>query len=147
MADESSAAVRTELDGIAERNGGLLKPEDVVEFARTNKQSELHGRFEWDDTKAAHAHRLEQARGIIRVFVEVIPHTQTSYRAYVSLEPDRHSGEGYRRTVQVMSNEEHRQQLLLQAIKRLNGMRREYAILTELAEVFQALDRVAARTG
>ena len=50
---------------IAESNGGRLTPELVVEAAR-DPASPLHSHFEWDDPKAAAAHRLDQARTLIR---------------------------------------------------------------------------------
>ena len=45
--------------------GGRLTPESVVAAAR-DPQSPLHDRFEWDDTAAANAWRLVQARQLIR---------------------------------------------------------------------------------
>ena len=45
---------------------GSLKPSTVVEEARA-ESSPLHGDFEWEDGKAAHQHRLHQARTLIRV--------------------------------------------------------------------------------
>lgn len=53
------------LTAIADRNGGRLTPELVVEAAR-DPASPLHSHFEWDDPKAAAAHRLDQARTLIR---------------------------------------------------------------------------------
>lgn len=44
---------------------GLLLPERVVEAAK-DPNDVLHAEFEWDDAKAAHAHRIEQARELIR---------------------------------------------------------------------------------
>lgn len=44
---------------------GRLTAEDVVRAARTTT-SPLHEFFEWDDEKAAHEHRLGQARALIR---------------------------------------------------------------------------------
>lgn len=44
---------------------GRLTPEDVV-HAASDRSSPLHGLFEWDDKKAAHSHRLTQARRLIR---------------------------------------------------------------------------------
>lgn len=52
------------LTHIAATNGGVLTPDDVVEAAR-DPASPLHERFEWDDSKAAHAHRIYQARKVI----------------------------------------------------------------------------------
>jgi hypothetical protein len=51
---------------------GRPDPQKVV-IAATDKSSPLHRYFEWDDGKAAHQHRLDQARrliGSVRVLVE-----------------------------------------------------------------------------
>lgn len=46
------------------REQHMLTPRDVLEHAR-NPESALHPHFEWNDSKAAHAHRLEQAQHLI----------------------------------------------------------------------------------
>lgn len=43
----------------------FLKPAHVVQAAK-NQRSPLHGYFNWDDASAAQAHRLEQARYLLR---------------------------------------------------------------------------------
>jgi hypothetical protein len=64
MTSEELAAI---LHGIAsEANDGVLTPEAVVKRANDNKKGPLGQMFEWDDTKAAHAHRLDTARTLIR---------------------------------------------------------------------------------
>lgn len=65
-----AATVATHLEKIANKNAGDLRPEAVVEAART-KRSPLHEFFEWDDSAAAHEYRLTQARHLIRS-IEVI---------------------------------------------------------------------------
>ena len=47
------------------RRAGLLTSEVIVEAARP-KTSPLHDYFEWDDTRAARAFRMEQAARLIR---------------------------------------------------------------------------------
>ena len=44
---------------------GHLTPEIVLDDAR-DESSPLHDHFDWDDASAAEAHRLDQARGLIR---------------------------------------------------------------------------------
>lgn len=44
---------------------GSLAPDDVL-AAATPEDSPIHGLFEWDDGKAGHAFRLDQARIVIR---------------------------------------------------------------------------------
>lgn len=65
-------AVAETLDGLRDRNHGALAPDDVVEAARPD-DSPLHNAFTWDDTEAAKAHRLWQARQLIRAVVVVYP--------------------------------------------------------------------------
>jgi hypothetical protein len=65
-------------------NDGSLPTDAVVEFAKTNKRSELHKLFEWDDSVAAEAHRRATARMIIRsVRVVYSDHTPEPLRVYV----------------------------------------------------------------
>ena len=50
---------------IVAQAGGPVSPEDILEAAR-NPEHPLHDYLEWDDAKAAHAGRLEQAEGFIQ---------------------------------------------------------------------------------
>jgi len=54
--------IRQELEKIAVN--GRLTPESVIEASKPEDHP-LHSYFEWDDAKAAHEHRLHQARKII----------------------------------------------------------------------------------
>jgi hypothetical protein len=75
IAGTSAEVVGAELEDIRLRNGGKLKPHDVVDAARY-EDSPLHPAFEWDDSKAAEAHRLWQARTLIRsveIIIEAAP--------------------------------------------------------------------------
>jgi hypothetical protein len=44
---------------------GPIDPEAIVKMAQSSR-SPLHRYFDWDDARAAHEHRLAQARGILR---------------------------------------------------------------------------------
>lgn len=136
-------AIAKELKRLADENRGLLLPEAVVEAAR-DEDSPLHSRFEWDDSKAAEAHRLWQARQLIRVTVNIIGGAEEAEeRVWVSLKSDRY-GEtgGYRSLVKVMTDAEMRVQLLAQALDEMELFRAKYQRLKELAEVFQAMKKV-----
>lgn len=124
---------------------GLIKPSDVVAFAASPKTS-LHACFTWDDTEAAKQWRLEQARGLIRCYVVVADAPDSGpVRAFVSLRSDRKTeGGGYRRIVDVMSNEQLHAQLMRDALTDLRAAQKRYAQLQELAGVFEAVDRVSA---
>jgi hypothetical protein len=137
--------IQQELDAIAEANDGILKADAVVEFAK-NEDTALHSRFEWDDTKAGHQWRLAQARNIIRINIELIKSSgdDMPVRMFVNLKSDRYNGDGggYRRTVDVLTDEERRRQLLKEALADANAWRKRYKHIKELDGVFAALDAV-----
>lgn len=133
--------ITSELQRLLSRDG-ILKPEAVVAAAE-NPKSALHSWFTWDDTKAAHEYRLEEARRLIRVQVVTLPHTETVTRAFVSLPRDRRSG-GYRPMVSVISDEEMRAEMLEDALDDAKAWRAKYATLSELSKVFAELDKVKA---
>jgi len=140
-----NARMRGELDQLKAKNAdGLLVPEEVVKFAKSPKTA-LHTQFEWDQTRAAHQHRLWQARHIIRVVVTFEASLQKDIPVWVSLESDRkRPGGGYRTRDAVMSDVETRTELLQQALKELTRVREKYEMLSELAGVFAAIDAAAA---
>jgi len=78
-----SRIIQEALEKLVDQNG-RLDPEVLVKAAR-HWSHPLHDCFEWDARKAAHAHRLTQARALIReVKVEVrTTVTQVTAVAYV----------------------------------------------------------------
>jgi hypothetical protein len=60
----SSERLAEELQKLEQENG-RLDPEDVVRVAR-RRSHPLHPYFEWSNTRAAHAYRVDQARALIR---------------------------------------------------------------------------------
>lgn len=134
--------IREELEAIQAQNNGLLRAPDVVEFAKANPESALHGQFTWDVQKAARQHWLNEARSIIRVYVKVLKDEAPEIRAFVSLESDRTNGGGYRTMAAVLSDQERREELMRQAVKELRGWQRRYRELTELASVFAEIERL-----
>lgn len=135
--------VQEELEAIREDHDGILRAEDVVEYAK-NPETALHKKFTWDDTQAAQQFRLMQARAVIRVNVFTPEPTGLTVRAYVSLMADRQTpGGGYRSLQEVMASEELRRRLLGQAMKEARAWRDKYKNLSELAGVFGAIDDIA----
>lgn len=126
------------LKRLADRDG-LLTPERVVEAAKP-VSSPIHDQFEWNDTEAASKYRLLQASELIRVSVEIIDcgkdREAISVRSFTSLSTER--GEGYRPTVQILSDKRLREQLLSDALAELQAFERKYSILKELADIFAA---------
>lgn len=130
-----------ELEQIRTAKGGVLKPQDVVEFAR-NPKTFLHSRFTWDDGEAARKYRLWEARELIQVAVTVSDVSGATVRAYVSLSADRGNGGGYRAIDDVLSDDAMRASLLRQARGDMTRFRNKYHDLEELAGVFDAMRAV-----
>lgn len=126
---------------------GLLTPAAVLTRAADNG-SALHHLFTWDDTKAAQLRRLDEARGVImavRVHMITQPNTPpVRVRAFVSLADDRVTGAGYREIFTVLANSSQREQLLSTALQELTSLQKKYGHLSELANVFEAVGRLAS---
>jgi hypothetical protein len=145
---EHRQQVNEELEQIRRANGGLLRPEDVVRFAR-NKRTALHEEFEWDDAKASAEYRLEQARKVIRITVELLPaphSSQEPIRAYVSVSSDRSQpGGGYRAIGDVLTDDDLRTELVNDALAEVKRWRRKHERLQELVPIFRAIEKVEAK--
>lgn len=142
-------SIKEELEVIrSENENGELVAEDVVEFAK-NPNTALHKKFNWDDTKAAHLYRLQQARGIIRVVVNVTK-SDTGQRvvvpAFVSLSDNRRDGKGYQVRAVVISDEEKRRRHALDVLASVISLLTR-AQLEELSDVLavaqEAFDRIS----
>jgi len=64
MTTDATSVVEAVLEELYKRRGEL-RPVDLVEEA-TDPDHALHDRFEWDDRRAAHEYRLDQAAQLIR---------------------------------------------------------------------------------
>ena len=95
---------------------GRLTPEAVVQAAK-NPKSPLHDRFEWDDSKAAFHHRIQQARELIRsVTVEITTdETTVSVVRYVRDPAAVSEEQGYVSMAQLKSEPENAKAMLMQA--------------------------------
>jgi hypothetical protein len=124
-----------------EKQYGEITPELVLDDARS-ANSLLHRFFTWDDSQAAHAHRLWQARQLIgRVHVRIIEDgkDRNPVRAFINLKKD--DGQSYTNTVSALSDEFKRAQILKRARDELIGWRNRYDDLQEFAGVVMAIDQ------
>lgn len=113
---------------------GKLTAEELVNVSR-DKDSTLHSMFEWDDTIAAEKYRETQAYKIIRSVEVVIESSPIPQRAFGTVEH-----KAYQRIERIMETDSLRQILLNNAKRELEAFKRKYSRLTELAEVFKAID-------
>lgn len=132
------------LTAIAATTDGELMPKSVVEAAR-NPKSPLHKHFEWDNEVAAEAHRLDQARRLIRcIRVEDEEASEGHAPAFVSITD---KGRVSYRTTSEVRNSEHLQMLVLAAAERdLEAFEKRYRDLQDVCKpVRQARELVRAK--
>lgn len=138
----TSKTIIAELRALAARNGGIVQPDAVVAAAK-RATSAMHGWFTWDDGEAAEKWRLHQARNLLRVTVEYLSSDKSEdpVRVFVSLRSDKEEG-GYRRTADVMTDDELRDHLLAEACADMEAFKAKYRRLHELSAVFEAVQTV-----
>lgn len=126
--------------------GGALDLDALVEKSRP-KKAPLHGEFEWNNKTAADKYRREQARYLVRS-LEVIhdraPELQSRVYEVTHQASESESAPGekpvFRRTEDILQDPMARDELLSRAIRDAIAFRRKYHALTELSQVFRALD-------
>lgn len=131
------------LDYLRTGNKGILTPSLVVDAAR-HPDHPLHKAFTWDDSAAAEKYRENQARVLIssvRVVVIGPDDKATSRVAFLSV-INREEGRGYMTSAAVMGDSDYRNQALEDALISLQGWKRRYNHLEELAKVFEAIDAI-----
>lgn len=137
-----------EIEAIRESCGGDFTAADIVERAR-DESSPLHRGFEWDDTAAAHEHRLSQARKInrsIQVKYLDLPN-QPETRAYevkrVEVSSDGTSSRKFfSSSEEVMNDPDSRARLITEALNELQRLRVRFRLLQELSIVWRSVDEV-----
>jgi len=129
-----------ELETVRSQGGGVLLPENVVRAAQS-KKSLLHGCFEWDDTAAAHEHRLDQARHLIRSVRVVYDVDGADLEAplYVSVVQ---SERGYQPLAVVLVDDEATDYVVSEAKKRLRSIRKDLASIKALSDLLPRLDTI-----
>lgn len=131
---------------IAETHGHVT-PQLVVEAAKP-KDSPLHDKFEWNNTKAAAEFRLIQAAYLIRkikVTIEASEEQKVSVRQFVNvaaIEDDEPSSGLYVTVQDAMEVQSYREQLLNQCRRDIVAFKSKYAALTEAAAIIKAMDKL-----
>jgi hypothetical protein len=120
---------------------GVINPSEVVQWARDNADSRLHGALTWDDEAAAERYRIWQVRALISVHII----DTDGGRKFVSLSIDREGTGGYRPIAEVMDDETFRDILLKDALAELERVRKRFEKLTELANVWEEIHKVKRR--
>lgn len=125
---------------------GTITPKIILEDSRDEK-APLHPCFEWNDGKAAEAYRLQQAREILvslKVTVEK-GEKEIQTRAFVNVSMEDEKDGTFIAVGKALSAEDTRQVVLMRAMAELSYFRRKYETLTELSEVFLAIEQTSKK--
>ena len=131
LKDADPQAVGEALAAIATANGELT-PDATVEAAK-NVQSPLHRHFEWDDAIAAQAHRLDQARALIRIVTVLEGDEDVPAPAFLSITDK--TGTSYRTVHAVRESVDLQSALLNAAERELQAFTQRYRTLKDICEV------------
>lgn len=126
--------------------GDEVKPQQMVDFAKKNKDSELFKCFTWDNKKAADKWRLEEARQIHRNLVISFTKPDTAdekpVQVRATFRTDISPASGYKPTLLILSNKDDYAGMLSVAKKELQSFRDKYRILSELKPIFDLIDEL-----
>lgn len=128
---------------------GPATPRVVLDDAR-EPSSPLHSAFEWDNSVAAEAHRLHQARMllgdlVINVIVVSDGHqVPVPVRAF-HVATTTMGGDGYYSLERVQSSEEIHEQVVAHALEEAEEWAQRYALYMELGPVRDAIRKVKSK--
>lgn len=135
------------LDDLRKRNGGIVKPIDVVEAAK-DPASPIHGEFEWDVDKAAETAWKQRARQMLNHLVIVVDvhksKPEQTPPAFINVQVTKGS-RGYASTDAVAASPEWQAYALDQCMKMLVGLKRRFNHLSELDSVWAAIDEASSK--
>lgn len=140
-----ASVVGAHIEMLREKFRGEITPEDVLDDAK-NPNSPLHSFFEWNDGAAAHQHRLQQARGLIRSVVAIyVREDRPAIKAKAYVHIPQGDTSHYRETTHAMSQKSTREVVLKRALEELIGWQRRYRDLLEFAEFCDSIDELKQR--
>lgn len=116
-----------------------VTPEEVLEQARNDKNSELHKCFEWNDSVAAEKYRLVQARQVIQ-FLVIKPEKKEEPQVRVFQITTETNN--YQPVRLFLEQPDEYKALLQRAKNELSALKTRYKTLSELENVFAEIDKV-----
>lgn len=119
-----------------------IKPDEMVEYARTHPDSELHKCYTWDDTEAARKWRLQESR-MIQANLQV--HLKKPDMAEPIVVRFAYTNDlnkrGYKETVRILQNKDEYFQMMQVAYGELQSYVRKYNTLMN-ARMIESMDSV-----
>lgn len=121
--------------------GEQYSPQEVLDFARKHKKSELHKCFDWDDTSAAEKWRRQQARFICNSLVVTVKREETEPQTFRIIQHDKNE-KAYSPVTYIVENPDRYQILLERAKGELAAFKDRYQEIVELRNVIEEIEKV-----
>lgn len=122
--------------------GDKFTPKQIVDKAR-DPNTELHKCFEWNDSIAAEKYRIRQASAVVHSIKIAYIDTKTNTTKVTPIRmfsmPEKRNG-SYAPTEVILKQVDQYQMLLNKALDELRAFKTRYKSLSELQEVFDAID-------
>lgn len=135
-----ASVVGKEFERIESEHGEITA--DLVLQEATPEDSPLHELFEWDDPKAAHSYRLQQAVVLICNLTREVEsedeETPLITRAYVDVSENTKGK--FINVKSAFQNVDTKEIVLKRALNELKAFEEKYKNLLELAELFEVID-------
>ena len=146
MDNTTREAIRVRLDELTTLNNGRITPEIVVADAK-DKDSPLHGQFNWNVDEAAYQHWIDTARGVIRsVYVELIEETRVLRVPAYLRDPSADSSEqGYVQTVRIRSERDNARAAVLYEFTRARAAMQRAKDIAEALAIDDAVEDIIVR--
>lgn len=139
--------VKQALQALADRNDGLLTPDAVVAAARP-RDSALHGFFTWDNRAAADAHRLNEARTLIRsVRVDIKVDRVIVATPYFVRDPTLAPAQGYRSLGRLQTDSELARETVIAEMKRASGSLARAKAIAVVLGMTEEIEMIEAQIG
>jgi len=132
FSDKDAKKLGPVLEKIVSKADPAKLPEAIIEQAKSTG-SPLHRYFEWDDSKAAHKHRLDQARCMIRSIEIVRVDTRGTEQRVRAIEHVK--GTGYVPTETILKSANQTKNLLDRFLGEVEALTRRWNAYSNLPEV------------
>lgn len=136
------------INALAARDGGRLTPETVVLAAR-DPASPLHDFFDWDNATAAHKHRIEESRRLIRTVTLTFTVEQQQVRtvAYVHDPACAPGDQGYISVNRVRTDADLAREVLVNEFSRVTAAMNRAKSLSAVLGLADEVDHLAEHVG
>lgn len=136
------------VEEIRRKHHGKVPVREYVDMARP-RDSPIHNTLTWVDSVAAEKWRLKEASEVISAIVVVVnEEAPTTSRAplYIGV-GTAGTGSTYMRTIDAMSDQDIRRQVMARELGTLRGMQRRLASYQEFEPIWAAIEQVEIELG